>query len=170
MASTTNFVAQAGYNDANAGGSALQPRQIIDRQDMLKPNLEDRSLYEFAASFASQLREVQLRVFQQIWRSPTYIYSKIVLCAASALFVGFSLYQKPNRIQGLQNQKFSIFMLLTLFRQFIQLIMPQFVVQRNLYEARERPSKTYSWQVFMVSKIIVELPWNALVSFPLFAC
>ncbi len=147
-----------------------QPRQISARRDMPKPNLEDRSLYEFAAPFASQLREVQLRVFQQIWRSPTYIYSKIALCVASALFVGFSLYRTPNTMQGLQNQMFSIFMLLTLFGQFIQQIMPQFVAQRNLYEARERPSKTYSWRVFMVSNIIVELPWNTLVSFLLFAC
>jgi ABC-type multidrug transport system permease subunit len=29
----------------------------------------------------------------------------------------------------------------------VQQIMPAFVQQRALYEARERPSKVYSWQV-----------------------
>lgn len=41
--------------------------------------------------------------------------------------------------------------------------MPHFVTQRSLYEVRERPSKTYSWQVFIYANIIVELPWNSLL-------
>lgn len=36
--------------------------------------------------------------------------------------------------------------------------MPHFETQRALYEARERPSKAYSWKVFMLSSMIVELP------------
>lgn len=43
-------------------------------------------------------------------------------------------------------------------------ILPNFVLQRSLYEARERPAKTYSWQVFMISNILVELPWNTLMA------
>jgi ATP-binding cassette, subfamily G (WHITE), member 2, PDR len=46
--------------------------------------------------------------------------------------------------------------------------MPQFVTQRTLYEARERPSKTYSWQVFILSNIIVEIPWNAFTAVLMF--
>jgi ATP-binding cassette subfamily G (WHITE) protein 2 (PDR) len=38
--------------------------------------------------------------------------------------------------------------------------MPNFVVQRSLYEARERPSKTYSWKVFILSNIVAEIPWS----------
>ncbi|KAH8172967.1 ABC-2 type transporter domain-containing protein [Sarocladium implicatum] len=130
---------------------------------------DDRASYrEFAASFWTQLCLVQRRVFLQIWRSPTYIYSKALLCVLSALFVGFSLYQSPNTIQGVQNQMFGIFMLLTLFGQLIQQIMPHFVSQRDLYEARERPSKTYSWAAFMISNIVVELPWNTLMSVLMF--
>lgn len=130
---------------------------------------EDRASYrEIAASFWLQLCLVQRRVFLQIWRSPTYIYSKALLCVLSALFVGFSLYQSPNTMQGIQNQMFGIFMLLTLFGQLIQQIMPHFVAQRDLYEARERPSKTYSWAAFMISNIVVELPWNTLMSVLMF--
>ncbi|PLB45040.1 ABC drug exporter AbcA [Aspergillus steynii IBT 23096] len=132
---------------------------------------EDRASYrEFAAPFWAQLREVQIRVFQQFWRSPIYIYSKAILCVLPALFVGFSLFNTPNTIQGLQNQMFSIFLLLIQFGQFIQQIMPHFVTQRALYEVRERPSKTYSWQVFMLSNIGVELFWNSLMSILMFLC
>lgn len=55
-------------------------------------------------------------------------------------------------------------MLLTIFNNIVQQTMPHFVTQRALYEVRERPSKAYSWQVFMLSNIIVELPWNTLMA------
>ncbi|KAL3468943.1 ABC-2 type transporter-domain-containing protein [Aspergillus californicus] len=131
---------------------------------------DEASFREFAAPFWTQLWEVQFRVFQQVWRAPIYIYSKTVLCVVSALFVGFSLFHSPNSIQGLQNQMFGIFMLLTLFGQLIQQIMPHFVAQRDLYEIRERPSKTYDWKVFIISNVVVELPWNSLMSVFMFLC
>lgn len=47
-------------------------------------------------------------------------------------------------------------------------MLPNFVVQRSLYETRERPAKTYSWKVFILSNILVELPWNTLMSILIF--
>ncbi|ETN41430.1 uncharacterized protein HMPREF1541_03366 [Cyphellophora europaea CBS 101466] len=123
---------------------------------------------EFAAPFWTQLYETQVRVFQQYWRTPSYIYSKIGLILFSGLFIGFSFYMADNTIQGLQNQMFGIFMLMTIFGQLVQQIMPMFVTQRALYEVRERPSKTYSWQSFMISNILVEIPWSILCSVILF--
>ncbi|TPX53609.1 hypothetical protein PhCBS80983_g06254 [Powellomyces hirtus] len=119
---------------------------------------------EFAAPFSQQLLETTKRVFQQYWRTPSYIYSKALLCIGSALFIGFSFYKAGTSMQGLQNQMFSIFMLLTIFGQLSQQIMPHFVTQRALYEVRERPSKAYSWKAFMISNIFVELPWNTLMA------
>lgn len=132
---------------------------------------EDPGSYrEFAAPFTVQLWENLKRVFEQYWRTPVYIYSKTVLCASVALFVGFVFFRAPNTIQGLQNQMFAIFQLLTVFGQIVQQSMPQFVIQRSLYEVRERPSKVYSWKVFMLSQIIVELPWNALMGALMYFC
>jgi ATP-binding cassette subfamily G (WHITE) protein 2 (PDR) len=132
---------------------------------------EDKAAYrEFAAPFGQQLREVTYRVYQQYWRTPSYIYSKTVLCCLSGLFIGFSLYNTPNTQQGLQNQMFSIFMLLTIFGQLVQQIMPHFVTQRALYEVRERPSKAYSWKAFMIANIVVELPWNTLMAALIYFC
>ncbi|KAK2591158.1 Multidrug resistance protein [Conoideocrella luteorostrata] len=135
------------------------------------PTVEDAGSYrEFAAPFTVQLKENLHRVFQQYWRTPVYIYSKTCLCTLVALFIGFIFFRAPNSIQGLQNQMFSIFQLLTVFGQIVQQSMPQFIIQRSLYEARERPSKVYSWKVFMLSQIIVELPWNALMAVLMYVC
>lgn len=55
-------------------------------------------------------------------------------------------------------------MLMMLFGSLVQQIMPNFVTQRSLYEARERPSKAYSWKAFMLCNIAVELPWQSLMA------
>ncbi|PGH13961.1 hypothetical protein AJ79_03376 [Helicocarpus griseus UAMH5409] len=125
---------------------------------------------EFAVPFSQQLWEVTYRVFQQYWRTPSYIYSKAALCVLVAAFIGFSFFDAPNTIQGLQNQMFAVFNLLTVFGQLTQIAMPYFVVQRSLYEVRERPSKVYSWKVFMFSQIIVEIPWNSLMAVFMYVC
>lgn len=51
---------------------------------------------EFAAPLGQQFFIVTKRVFQQIWRSPTYIYSKIALVSIVGLFIGFSLFKVGN--------------------------------------------------------------------------
>jgi ABC-type multidrug transport system permease subunit/ABC-type multidrug transport system ATPase subunit len=135
------------------------------------PITDDPGSYrEFAASFWEQLVYVTHRVFQQYWRTPSYIYSKAALCILVALFIGFVFFKAPNTIQGLQNQMFAIFNILTIFGQLVQQTMPHFVVQRSLYEVRERPSKVYGWKVFMLSQIIVELPWNTLMAALMYFC
>ncbi|KAH7137782.1 ABC-2 type transporter-domain-containing protein [Dactylonectria macrodidyma] len=146
-------------------------KRLKDERNPHPNTSEDTTNYrEFAASYATQLREVTFRVFQQYWRTPTYIYSKAALCITVALFVGFSFFKAPNSIQGLQNQQFSIFSMLIIFSQLAQQTMPHFVTQRSLYEARERPSKIYSWKIFMLSQIIAELPWNSLMSVFMYLC
>ncbi|KAN0109951.1 putative ABC transporter CDR4 [Hyaloscypha variabilis] len=124
---------------------------------------------EFAMPFTNQLLEVTVRVFQQYWRTPGYIYSKILLGVASALFIGFSFFHADASQQGLQDAIFSIFMITTIFTTLVQQIMPRFILQRDLYEVRERPSKAYSWKAFLIANIIVEIPYQILLGVMVFA-
>lgn len=134
----------------------------------LPTDSDSESLRSYAASYPTQFQAVVGRVFEQYWRTPVYLYSKLTLCLLSALFIGFSFFKTSNSLQGMQNQLFSIFMLLTIFGNISQQIMPHFATQRSLYEVRERPSKTYSWQVFILAQIIVEIPWNSLAAVLIF--
>ncbi|TVY46155.1 ZEB2-regulated ABC transporter [Lachnellula occidentalis] len=131
---------------------------------------DDTALDYYAATFKVQLWTVLQRVFAQYWRTPSYLYSKVALSTLTALFIGFSFWKATTSLQGLQDQLFAIFMLLTIFGNLTQQIMPHFVTQRSLYEVRERPSKTYSWQVFILSNLMVELPWNAMMGVLMFFC
>jgi ABC-type multidrug transport system permease subunit len=79
-----------------------------------------------------------------------------------SLFIGFSFFKGDNTAQGLQNQMFGVFVFLFVVIQLIFQIIPSFVTQRTLYESRERQSKTYSWQAFVLSNIAVEFAWNTV--------
>ncbi len=53
-----------------------------ERSQIERPATANKSDYfEFAAPFGVQFWETQRRVFEQYWRTPEYIYSKLILCA-----------------------------------------------------------------------------------------
>ncbi|KAF4467163.1 ATPase [Fusarium albosuccineum] len=159
------------WRDSPESAAVQEHLKELSHHHLEKPANEDPHSYdEFAAGFQTQLLFVTRRVFEQYWRTPSYIYSKAALCILIALFIGFVFYQAPNTRLGLQNQMFAIFQILTVFGQMVQQTMPHFVIQRDLYEVRERPSKTYGWQVFILSQIIVELPWNTLMAAAMYFC
>lgn len=135
-----------------------------------QPSRDDSNSHgEFAMPFTVQLLEVMKRVFQQYWRTPGYVYSKLVLGVASALFIGFSFFHADASQQGLQDVIFSIFMITTIFTTLVQQIMPRFILQRDLYEVRERPSKAYSWKAFIIANIAVEIPYQIILGIMVFA-
>jgi len=107
---------------------------------------------------------------EQSWRDPSYIYAKLGLCFSTSLFLGLSFFKEKLSLQGLQNQMYSYFMLLIIQVFMSYQAMPNFIAQRDLYESRERPSKTYSWKAFMLANILVEIPWMTLCSVIIFLC
>ncbi|KAK3385327.1 ATP-binding cassette transporter [Podospora didyma] len=134
-----------------------------------RPSVDDETggpvtHHEFASPLWQQFLVVTQRVFRHSWRTPSYIYSKLSLCIATSLFIGLVFLNAPLTIQGLQNQMFAIFELMSIVGQLADQQMPNFITQRSLYEVRERPAKTYSWKVFMLSQIVSEIPWNTLAS------
>ncbi|KAF8850810.1 hypothetical protein BDZ45DRAFT_708183 [Acephala macrosclerotiorum] len=143
------------------------------KEQLPAANPQEETLHSsqsFASSFRFQLYMCLKRAFEQYWRDPSYIYAKLGLCFATSLFLGLSFFKEPLSLQGLQNQMFSFFMLLMIQVFMAYQAMPNFVTQRLLYEARERPSKTYSWGAFMLANILVEIPWASLAAVIIFLC
>ena len=94
---------------------------------------------------------------------------KVMLTIIASVFISFSFYKPDQSLQGFQNGLFAIFMLTSIFAPLVQQIMPMFVSQRSLYEVRERPSKVYSWTVFLAANIFVEIPWQVFCGIISFA-
>jgi ABC-type multidrug transport system ATPase subunit len=59
---------------------------------------------DFAVSWFSQYRAVQLRLYLHYWRNPTYVMGKVFLNTVASLFMGFTFYREDDSAQGLQNK------------------------------------------------------------------
>lgn len=116
----------------------------------------------FATDIFSQILIVSHRFFQQYWRTPQYLWPKFILTAFDEIFIGFTFFKATRSLQGLQNQMLSTFVFCVVYNALLQQFLPVYVEQRNLYEARERPSRTFSWFSFISSQILVEVPWNII--------
>lgn len=57
-----------------------------------------------------------------------------------------------------------MFLLTQMFGTLDQQVIPRLIDGRDLFEARERRSKTYSWTVFLASNIVVEVLWQTLAA------
>ncbi|SMN20639.1 similar to Saccharomyces cerevisiae YDR406W PDR15 Plasma membrane ATP binding cassette (ABC) transporter [Maudiozyma saulgeensis] len=117
---------------------------------------------EFATSLIYQIIIVGKRLMEQYWRSPQYLWSKFALTIVNMLFIGFTFFKTRASLQGLQSQTLAIFMFTVIFNPLLQQYLPNYVQQRDLYEVRERPSRTFSWKAFIVSQILIEVIWNFL--------
>ncbi len=127
---------------------------------------------EYAEPLSVQVHLVVGRAFTHYWRDTTYIMSKLGLNIIGGLFIGSSFWGQgaKDNTASLQNKIFAIFMALVLSTSLSQQLQPVFIQFRALYEARERPSKMYSWWVAVWAALIVEVPWNLLGGTLFWAC
>lgn len=75
---------------------------------------------EFAMPFHAQVWAVTQRIFQQYWRMPGYVLSKLVLGVASGLFIGFTFFQPDGTQAGMRDVVFAVFMVTTIFTTLVQ--------------------------------------------------
>ncbi|KAG6029740.1 hypothetical protein E4U41_000287 [Claviceps citrina] len=160
------------WNESPERAAVMEEMEALHRRmDHEAPAGDDaaRKYTAYAVPFATQLQVVTYRIFQQYWRMPSYIFAKFALGIFAGLFIGFTFFNAKSTLAGTQTVIFNTFMLTTIFSSVVQQIQPLFVTQRSLYEVRERPSKAYSWQAFMIANIVVEIPYQIFTGIMIWA-
>lgn len=128
------------------------------------PGSIKKHLGEYATPWILQIVTVSKRLFQEYWRDPPYLYTKVVLCAGMALLNGLSFQNTRLDIQGLTNILFSIFLVSQLFSTLNQQIILRFTEAMDLYEGRERRAKLYSWTAFLAANLLCEVFWQTIAA------
>lgn len=118
---------------------------------------QSASLY--AAPFHTQLLVLLKRTWLFYWRAPDYASAKLWLHIGNALLNGLTYLNSPDTQRGAYNRVFSAFMSLIVGPTLGLQVQPRFVTLRNIFEHRERESMTYHWLAFVLSAILVELPY-----------
>lgn len=102
------------------------------------------------------------RTCRQFWRTAEYPYSRLYSSFLHALINGLTYLQIGNSVTDLQSKAFSCFLVLMLVPEFINAISMRFILNRDIWLAREGPSGVYSWIAFAAAQIISEIPYTII--------
>ncbi|KKK12826.1 ABC multidrug transporter [Aspergillus rambellii] len=106
-----------------------------------------------------QIMLLTTRTLRQFWRNPEYPYSRLYASFLHAFINGLTYLQIGNSSTDLQSKAFSCFLVLMLVPEFINAISMRFIMNRDLWKAREGPSHVYGWVAFCTSQILSEIPY-----------
>ncbi|KAL5322875.1 hypothetical protein ACEPPN_010854 [Leptodophora sp. 'Broadleaf-Isolate-01'] len=126
--------------------------------------------FEFAMPLWQQIQLVCSRANLSMWRNTDYVNNKMALHIGSALFNGFSFWQIGNSVGDLQLRLFTVFNFIFVAPGVIAQLQPLFIDRRDIYEAREKKSKMYSWIAFVTGLIVSELPYLVICAVFYFVC
>ncbi|KAJ5688500.1 hypothetical protein N7462_002892 [Penicillium macrosclerotiorum] len=125
---------------------------------------------EFATSLWTQTKLVTQRMNVALMRNTKYINNKLELHIISALLNGFSFWHLGPAVQGLQLKMFTIFNFTFVAPGVINQLQPLFIQRRDIYDAREKKSRMYSWKAFVTGLIVSEFPYLCLCAVLYFVC
>lgn len=131
-------------------------------------NLEEA--VDFATPIKYQILLVTKRQFISLWRNPDYIWNKIGLHVTNSLFAGFTFWKLGNGTFDLQLRLMSVFNFVFVAPGCINQLQPLFIRNRDIFESREKKSKTYHWLAFISAQLISEIPVLIICATLFFAC
>lgn len=126
--------------------------------------------HEFASPLWEQVRLVTRRMNLSLYRNTDYVNNKLALHVFSALFNGFSFWRVGDSVGDLQLKLFTIYDFIFVAPGVLAQLQPLFIHRRDVFEAREKKSKTYSWVAFVTGLIVSEMPYLLLCGVVYFVC
>ncbi|KAI0420413.1 putative ABC multidrug transporter [Xylaria grammica] len=112
---------------------------------------------DFAAPVSYQISQVTRRQLLSLWRNPDYVWNKIGLHVSNGLFAGFTFWKIGNGSFDVQLRLMSVFNFLFVAPGCINQLQPLFLHNRDIFETREKKSKTYSWIAFISAQLLSEI-------------
>ncbi|KAL1892603.1 ATP-binding cassette transporter snq2 [Sporothrix stenoceras] len=126
--------------------------------------------FEFAMPMWEQIKIVTNRMNVALFRNTAYVNNKFMLHITSALLNGFSFWRPGDSVTDLQLKMFTIFNFVFVAPGVINQLQPLFIQRRDIYDAREKKSKMYSWVAFVTGLIVSEFPYLCICAVLYFAC
>ncbi|KAF7718846.1 ABC-2 type transporter / CDR ABC transporter family protein [Penicillium ucsense] len=157
------------WNQSSERQTALSELEALN-----KAGMEDTAHEENTATFATshwfQFKMVTTRLSLKIWRSPDYMWNKFILHIFAALFSGFTFWKLGNGTFSLQLRLFAVFNFIFVAPGCINQMQPFFLANRDIFETREKKSKTYHWIAFIGAQTVAEIPYLIVCATLYFVC
>lgn len=113
-------------------------------------------------SLSLQITLLTKRTLRQFWRSPEYHYSRLFAAFLHSLINGLTYLQIGNSSTDLQSMAYSNFLVLMIVPEYINATSLNFIMNLDLWKAREGPSGIYGWVAFCTAQIVSEIPVSSV--------
>ena len=124
----------------------------------------------FATPLLYQVYLVTKRQSIALWRNPDYVWNKLLLHICNGLFGGFTFWKLGNGTFDMQLYLMAVFNFITIAPGCINQLQPLFLQNRDIFEAREKKSKTYHWFAFVAAQLFAETPLLIICGTLVFGC
>ncbi|CAM1507980.1 Fc.00g048280.m01.CDS01 [Cosmosporella sp. VM-42] len=158
------------WNQSPERQRAWEKLERLNKQALAETADQEEDTANFATSKWFQWKIVLHRQMIQLWRSPDYVWNKINLHIFAALFSGFTFWMIDDGSFSLQLRLFAIFNFIFVAPGCINQMQPFFLHNRDLFETREKKSKTYHWIAFIGAQTVSEIPYLIICATLYFAC
>jgi ATP-binding cassette subfamily G (WHITE) protein 2 (SNQ2) len=126
--------------------------------------------HAFASPMWEQVKLVTQRMNVSLYRNTEYVNNKVIMHILLALLNGFTFWMIGDSLNDLQLRLFTIFSFIFVAPGTISQLQPLFINRRDIYETREKKSKTYHWAPFVTGLIVSELPYLVVCAVMYFVC
>ncbi|KPM39719.1 Brefeldin A resistance protein [Neonectria ditissima] len=158
--------AQSSHHEART----REMEELISQRRNLEPSRALTDDREYATPLTTQTLAVLKRSFTAYWRTPNYVFGKMMLHVMTGLFNCFTFYKLGSSSIDFQNRLFSIFMTLTISPPLIQQLQPVFLKSRQVFQWREDGAKIYSWAAWTTAAVVAEIPYAIVCGGVYFNC
>jgi hypothetical protein len=143
----------------------------LDQVQNAKPTpIDGEDTADFASPIKHQIILVTKRRLIALWRNPDYIWNKIGVHVTNSLFAGFTFWKLGDGTHDLQFRMMSVFNFVFVAPGCINQLQPLFIQNRDIFESREKKSKTYHWLAFVSAQVISEIPVLIVCATLFFVC
>ncbi|KAE8322760.1 ABC-2 type transporter-domain-containing protein [Aspergillus sergii] len=142
-------------------------RDTASREPVNNPSSDDN---EYATPLWYQTKIVLRRMNIALFRNTNYVNNKIYLHIGLAVFNGFSYWMIGNTVNDMQLRMFTIFVFMFVAPGVVNQLQPLFIERRDIYDAREKKSRMYSWKAFVTALIVSEFPYLCVCGVLYFLC
>ncbi|OAV90720.1 hypothetical protein PTTG_00050 [Puccinia triticina 1-1 BBBD Race 1] len=124
----------------------------------------------------AEIKELTKRFSRHFWRDSSFGFTQIFTATVVSILIGLSFFQQASSsdsvgskrttsLMGLQNQVFSVFLILFLPPVFMNQLIAKWFQFKAIYETREKLLGSYRELSLVIGFFLAELPYSILAGF-----
>ncbi|KAI8462016.1 ABC-2 type transporter-domain-containing protein [Phakopsora pachyrhizi] len=147
------------WNQTSDHAKVVKEIQILN-SEAFKINCFD-SDYQRVETIYQEVIQLTKRLSKNFWRDSSFSCTQIFTAILVSMIIGLSFFQQnsPTTLKSLQNQMFSVFLILFIPPVFMNQMIVKWFNVKAVFEAREKSAGVYREISLAIAFLVAEMPY-----------